>query len=162
MRREASAVKIGEQPPVVDVALERERLRPDSVPRLPQVQFDDPRCVHLDGVEQCDLRIAAAAVDPVGVEAEHHVPRIGRSEHVVELPRPAPQFAVVVVVGERHAQLAKAFAQAVERFGLVSELPVGLVFGTTPADGRRIGDDDPHAQRTGSLGDCDRLVDAAL
>ena len=54
---------------IVDVPV-AEGLAPDIARRLPQVQFGDTRAVEFDDIEQGHLRIAGAAVDPVGVETE--------------------------------------------------------------------------------------------
>ena len=97
------AVEEGEEAAVIDVAGHVEGFVPHAVGGLAEVELDNAAGVMGDGVEEGDLGVATAAEDPVGVEAEFDVFRVGRGEHVVELARTLPELGVVVMIGEREA-----------------------------------------------------------
>ena len=77
----------------------------------------------------------------------------------MELTATEPQFAVVIVVGERQAEGAHLAAKPIQGYRLRPNLGVGLVLRSAPADRRRVGDDDPRAHRCRAARDAQDVLD---
>ena len=71
------------------------------------MQFDDSLMVMRQRIEDGNLGIAAAPIDPMRIQAELHIFWIGGGQHVVEFSSALPEFRVVVVVGQHHVELAR-------------------------------------------------------
>ena len=78
------------------------------------MQFHDSPSVVSQRIEHGDFRISASPENPVRVETEFHVVRIGRCEHMVKFTRSVSQFDIVVVIGEGNPHLAKFRPEAIE------------------------------------------------
>jgi hypothetical protein len=78
------------QAQVDDVAGRSEGVGPHAALRLAQVRVDDAVAVVLEHVEERDPRVAAPAEDPMHVEAESDVGRVGGDQHVMELTAAEP------------------------------------------------------------------------
>jgi hypothetical protein len=126
---------------MVDVA-GLEGLGPDVVFRLTEMQLANAAGVEFEDIEEGDLGIAGAAVDPVGIEAKMNHGRVGTDHHVMELTGGLAKFGVVVMISQLEVELRERVAELVEGGGLTLELLVAFILLAAPADGAGVGDDD--------------------
>ena len=74
---------------------------PDVVLGLAKMQLSDSWAVELQDIEEGYRRVAGAAINPVGIEAQRYIGRVCADHHVVKLTRCVAQFDIVVVIRQR-------------------------------------------------------------